>query len=227
MDLLMELLPHLTLETGPNPDAAVIWLHGLGADGNDFAPVVPELGLPQGAAVRFIFPHAPSIPVTVNGGYIMPAWYDILSLDIERKLDQTQLRASAAAIKALVEAQMDLGIASNRIVIAGFSQGGAVAYEMALGFDKPLAGLLALSTYFATKDSVVPHQANRDLAIAIHHGVQDPVVPEVLGQQAQSALTTMGYQPQYRRYPMEHSLCLPQVKDIGAWMTQVLGLNSR
>lgn len=223
----MSLLPHLTLETAPNPDATVIWLHGLGADGNDFAPVVPELGLPQGAAVRFIFPHAPSRPVSVNGGYVMPSWYDIFSLDLERKLDEGQLRASSAAVKALIEQELARGIASNRIVIAGFSQGGAVAYETALSFDKPLAGLLALSTYFATKATVELSSANKSLPIAIHHGVQDPVVPELLGQQAKATLNTMGYSPQYRRYNMEHSLCLVQIKDIGAWLTQVLGLNSR
>ncbi|WKE67406.1 dienelactone hydrolase family protein [Gallaecimonas kandeliae] len=222
----MQYLPCLELTTGDNIEASVIWLHGLGADGNDFAPVVPELGLPQGAGVRFIFPHAPVMPVTVNGGYLMPAWYDILSLDIDRKVDETQLRASAQAVKDLIARELARGIPSQRIVLAGFSQGGAVAYEAALSLDKPLAGLLALSTYFATQGSIELNDANKALPVAIHHGVQDPVVPELLGQRAAQCLKDWGYQVEYRRYPMEHSLCLPQIKDIGQWLAQVLALKA-
>ncbi|WP_115718602.1 alpha/beta hydrolase [Gallaecimonas mangrovi] len=220
----MDYLPHQIVETGANITASVIWLHGLGASGDDFVPMVPELGLPAGAGVRFIFPNAPAIPVTVNGGYVMPAWYDILSLDIERKLNQSQLQASSHAIQALIEREIARGISSEHIVVAGFSQGGAVAYEAALSFGKPLAGLLALSTYFATRQSVNVSAANQSLPVAIYHGTQDPVVPELLGQQAKAALQQKGLAPHYRTYPMEHCLCFEQVKDIGQWLTKVLAL---
>ncbi len=150
----MPLLPAIEHETSPNPDCTVIWLHGLGADGNDFAPIVPELHLPEDAAIRFIFPHAPAIPVTINGGFVMPAWYDILETDIARKVDTAGLMASAKAINGFITRELDRGIDSKRIVIAGFSQGGAVAYQVALSYEKPLGGLLAMSTYLATADTI-------------------------------------------------------------------------
>ena len=150
----MTLLPHIEQETRPNPDAAVIWLHGLGADGYDFAPIVPELNLPPELGIRFLFPHAPSIPVTVNNGYVMPAWFDILVMDIDRKVDATQLLVSAEAINCFIDHELDRGIDSRRIILAGFSQGGAVAYQVSLSHPKPLGGLIAMSTYFATSDSI-------------------------------------------------------------------------
>jgi phospholipase/carboxylesterase len=218
-----EYLPCLELETADKITASVIWLHGLGASGHDFEPIVPELGLPVGLGIRFVFPHAPSIPVTVNGGYIMPAWYDILEMNIERKVDSTQLLASAQWVRALIEREISRGIPSERIVLAGFSQGGAVAYQAALSCDRPLAGLLALSTYIATADSLRPHEANRDLPIHICHGTVDPVVPEVLGRKARDTLSAMGYQPEYSSYAMAHEVCVEEIADISVCLQRWLG----
>ncbi|GLS25393.1 alpha/beta hydrolase [Marinibactrum halimedae] len=202
--------------------AAVIWLHGLGASGHDFVSAVPELSLPVDLAVRFIFPHAPEIPVTINNGYVMPAWYDILEMSIERKVDQDRLRYSAQQVIALIEREIERGVDSKKIVLAGFSQGGAVAYEVALSYDKPLAGLMAMSTYFATAETVKDSGANKALPIEIYHGTQDPVVPEMLGRSALSTLQSMGYNPIYKTYPMEHSLCFPQLSDISAFIQAVI-----
>ena len=218
----MALLPTIEIQTQDQPDAAVIWLHGLGADGNDFAPVVPELALPGDLKIRFIFPHAPKIPVTVNGGYVMPAWYDILEMQIDRRVDVEQLMNSAQAISALIEREIERGIASRRILLAGFSQGGAVAYQAALAFPEPLGGLLAMSTYFATGDSLEPDAANEHLPIEIHHGLYDPVVPEHLGRKALERLEELGYHPDYKTYPMEHGVCPEQLRDISRWLQKRL-----
>jgi len=218
----MALLPHLELATGPLPDASVIWLHGLGADGHDFEPVVPALGLPEDLQVRFIFPHAPSMPVTVNGGYVMPAWYDILEINIERDVDLDQLCMSAERIQAFIERETDRGIDSDRIVVAGFSQGGAVAYEAALTYPEPLAGLLGLSTYFATAKTISIDSANSQLPIQLMHGIYDPVVPEQLGRLSVQALTDMGFKPGYKTYPMEHAVCPEEIADISRWLQGVL-----
>lgn len=216
-------LEHIEIETGPQPSSAVIWLHGLGASGNDFVPIVPELDLPTDMHIRFIFPHAPMLPVTINGGMVMPAWYDILEMSIERKVDQAQLEHSAAAILKLVEAQIAKGIASERIILAGFSQGGAVAYEAGLSCPHRLAGLMALSTYFATQDTIQLNLVNADLPIAIYHGIYDPVVPETLGQQACEKLRALGYSPEYRSYPMAHSVCPAQILEISQFIQRCLG----
>jgi phospholipase/carboxylesterase len=218
----MNLLPAIIHETTPKPDAAVIWLHGLGADGHDFAPIVPQLKLPNDMGIRFIFPHAPHIPVTVNGGYVMPAWYDILEIKIDRGIDSTQLLISAEAICRFLDSQIESGIDSRRIIVAGFSQGGAVAYQASLSFPKPLGGLLAMSTYLATRDTINLHEANNRIPIEIHHGSFDPVVPEPLGQKAQEFLTAKGYNVRYRSYPMEHSVCPQQIDDISSWLQKLL-----
>lgn len=217
-----DMLPAIEMQTGDAPDACVIWLHGLGADGNDFAPIVPELLLPKSMAIRFIFPHAPSMPVTINGGYVMPAWYDILEMDIGRRIDTEGLLRSAASIAALMERELERGIKSDRLVLAGFSQGGAVAYQVALSFPQPLCGLLAMSTYFATGDDIYLHPANKKIPIAAHHGLYDPVVPEKLGRQGADELKKHGYQVDYRTYPMEHSVCPEQITDISTWLQKVL-----
>lgn len=208
------LLPHLEIETQTDITASVIWLHGLGANGHDFEPVVPELGLPANLGVRFIFPHAPEMPVTVNNGYVMPAWYDILEMNIDRKVDADQLRESAAQVKTFIQRERDRGVASERIIIAGFSQGGAVGYEAALTCDHPLGGLMAMSTYFATVDSIEYSDANAKLPIHVFHGSHDPIVPEALGQRAHHSLLKKGHPIEYSSYPMEHSLCLEQIRDI-------------
>ncbi len=215
-------LPAIEFETKENPDYSVIWLHGLGADGNDFAPIVPELNLPSQKGVRFIFPHAPQIPVTINGGMVMPAWYDILEMNIDRKVDIDGLLSSVDAITAMIDAERQRGIRSRSIILAGFSQGGAVAYHAALSYPEPLGGLLAMSTYFATAGQIVFHQANRHIPVEIQHGIHDPVVPERLGKVAKAVLERQGYKPTYRTYPMEHSVCPQQIRDISVWLGQVL-----
>lgn len=208
---------------GRQADACVILLHGLGADGHDFEPLVPALGLPDSMAVRFVLPHASRLPVTINGGMIMSAWYDILEMDLDRRVDVDQLRASARRVHGLVDDQIAQGIDSRRIVIAGFSQGGAVAYEAALSCAQPLAGLLALSTYFATADSIELAEANRRLPIEVHHGTADPVVPEALGREGAQRVEALGYPVRYRTYEMGHSLCPEQAADIAEWLVARLG----
>lgn len=220
----MQKLDYIQLDTGENPDAAVIWLHGLGASGHDFEPVVPELGLPQDASVRFIFPHAPEMPVTINGGIRMPAWYDIKSLELGRTVDKDQLEASAEAVAALVAQEVERGVKPERIVIAGFSQGGAVAYALGLSYPERLAGILALSTYFATADSVSCSEANRDIPISVFHGTHDPMVPEALGRDSVAKLQAMGYKAEYQTYPMEHAVCLEEIHAIGRFLRNVLSL---
>jgi len=218
----MSLLPAIEHETQQNPNSSVIWLHGLGADGNDFAPIVPELRLPDSLAVRFIFPHAPSIPVTVNGGVVMPAWYDILEMKIDRKVDTAQLMKSAVKIDDFISREINRGINSKRIIIAGFSQGGAVAYQITLSNRRQLGGLLVMSTYFATVDSIELSKENKAIPIKIQHGIHDPVVPESLGQKATTQLVKLGYSVNYQNYPMEHAVCPQQIADISLWLQKIL-----
>ena len=218
-----QLLPHLTLETGESPVASVIWLHGLGASGHDFEGVVPHLALPDELPVRFIFPHAPEIPVTINGGYIMPAWYDILELGLERKIDYAQIEQSSRAIVRFIEREIERGIPSEKILLIGFSQGGAVAYHCGLSYDRPLAGILALSTYLATGDTLKVNPANQSLPIHLFHGSYDDMVPESMGRSAQQRLQEMGFQPGLTTYPMGHELCLEEVADMSKLMQMLLG----
>ena len=218
----MTLLPAIEKETSARPDSTVIWLHGLGADGNDFAPIIPELRLPATAAIRFIFPHAPAIPVTINGGYVMPAWYDIMEMQINRRIDIEGLMASARTINAFIDRELDRGIDSRRIIVAGFSQGGAVAYQVVLSHDKPLGGLLAMSTYLATADTLDYTAVNKKIPISVQHGLHDPVVPEQLGRTAVARLIREGYQVSYQSYPMEHSVCPAQIDNISQWLQSLL-----
>lgn len=218
----MNVLPCVEIEPQQPANAAVIWLHGLGADGHDFAPVVPHLKFAAGVHARFVFPHAPRIAVTINGGMQMPAWYDILEMSIERSVDEAQLRASAAAAIALIEREISRGIAPERIVLAGFSQGGAVAYEAGLTYAKPLAGVMCLSTYLATHTSVQPHAAQQQTPFLLQHGSQDPIVPVQLGEQARDWLQQRQYSVQYQTYPMAHQVCGEQLQDISAFLQKVL-----
>ncbi|MGB5446758.1 MAG: carboxylesterase, partial [Psychromonas sp.] len=174
------------------------------------------------SAIRFVFPNSPSIPVTINGGYIMPAWYDILDRSIERKVDLSHLHASAVKIQALIDREIERGICANRIVIAGFSQGGAVAFQAALTYPKPLAGLLVMSTYFASKNSIEINPANSAINIAIMHGSLDQVVSPILGEQALQTLSEMGFQPSYKSYTIGHAVCAEQINDISAWLLECL-----
>ncbi len=218
----MSYLPTIEIEPKTKADAAVIWLHGLGASGYDFEPIVPELNLPEQVAIRFILPHAPEMPVTVNGGYIMPAWYDILEMDIDRKIDEAQLLQSAVEIHKLIKREQERGIASERIFIVGFSQGGAVGYHAALTYPEKLGGLLGLSTYFATAQTITPNPVNQQIPIQVYHGTLDPVVPEALGRKGYNDLLALGYQAEYLTYPMEHQVCLEEIEHISAWLQKQL-----
>ncbi|UGA55699.1 alpha/beta hydrolase [Vibrio sp. VB16] len=218
----MNYLSSVEVEPNTKATASVIWLHGLGADGHDFEPIVAELNLPKNLAIRFVFPHSPSIPVTINGGMIMPAWYDILDMSIDRKVDLQQLDISAGAVQALIDREIERGIDASRIIIAGFSQGGAVAYQATLTYSQPLAGLLVMSTYFATKDTIQIHDSNKKISINIMHGSLDPVVSPVLGEQALKALVNIGFEPRYKQYVMQHNVCAEQISDISDWLQERL-----
>jgi phospholipase/carboxylesterase len=217
----MSYLPCVEIEPSTEANAAVIWLHGLGASGHDFAPLVPQLTLPPELDVRFVLPHAPSIPVTVNGGYVMPAWYDIYTMSTLREVDEDRLRHSAAEVEKLIDREIERGVDSRRIVLAGFSQGGAVVYHAALTQSRSLGGLLVLSSYLAIAD-MERSPANQSLPVLIQHGVQDPVVPEFLGKQAADQLEAWQYPVQYQRYPVEHGVCPQQVPVISRWLGECL-----
>ena len=220
----MEILPTLEKNYLADRDvrASVIWLHGLGADGNDFAPIVPQLNLSLDFGVRFIFPHAPAIPVTINSGYVMPAWYDIKQVDVDRHVDNEQLQESASRIHDLIDREIERGIQSTRIIVAGFSQGGAVSFEAALSYEQPLAGIMALSTYFATVGTIKINATQKSIPILICHGEHDPVVSESLGKRSRASLEKLGFDPEYHSYPIEHSVCPQEIEDIGNWISRVL-----
>lgn len=219
----MEILPTLEKNYLADRDvkASVIWLHGLGADGNDFAPIVPQLNLSLDFGVRFIFPHAPAIPVTINSGYVMPAWYDIKQVDVDRHVDNEQLQESASRIHDLIDREIERGIQSTQIIVAGFSQGGAVSFEAALSYEQPLAGIMALSTYFATVGTIKINVIQQSIPILICHGEHDPVVSESLGKRSRASLEKLGFDPEYHSYPIEHSVCPQEIEDIGKWISRV------
>ncbi|MCX7890896.1 MAG: alpha/beta hydrolase [Burkholderiales bacterium] len=218
-----ERLDAIEIETGPRPAAAVLWMHGLGADGSDFAPIVPELA-PLPCAVRFVFPHAPLRPVTVNAGYVMRAWYDIASLDVDRREDEAGVRASHALLATLVEREGARGIAAARVVLAGFSQGGAMALFTGLRGPERLAGIVALSCYVPVADALgaEAHPANRETPIFMAHGTEDPVVPLRLGARSRDRLVRMGHRVEWHEYPMPHAVCPEEIADISAWLAGAL-----
>ena len=219
------LLPRVELESAPNPSAAVIWLHGLGADGHDFAGLVPELDLSACPPIRFVFPHAPSMPVTVNGGYVMPAWYDILGPNLVSQQDAAGIQASERAIVALIAHEVARGIPAERIVLAGFSQGCAMALHTGLRLPQRLAGIMALSGYLPLADRLAAerHAANARTPVFMAHGTQDPVVVLARGEASRDALATLGQPVQWHSYPMPHSLHPREIADISAFLAQVLG----
>lgn len=206
------------------PTASVIWLHGLGADGHDFVPIVPELQLPPTLAVRFVFPHAPHRPVTLNNGYVMRAWYDIKALALQAQEDATGIHASEQLVQHFIQVELDAGIAAQRIVIAGFSQGGAIALQTALRYPQRLAGVMPLSTYLPLRDTLAAQAstANRDVPIFMCHGQQDPVVPLQLGERSRDVLLALDYKVDFRLYDMQHSVCAAEVGDISVWLSRVL-----
>ncbi|MEI6759402.1 MAG: carboxylesterase [Betaproteobacteria bacterium] len=219
------LLPRVELESAPNPTAAVIWLHGLGADGHDFAGLVPELDLSNCPPIRFVFPHAPSMPVTVNGGYVMPAWYDILGPNLVSQQDAAGIQNSARAIVALIEHEVALGIPADRIVLAGFSQGCAMALHTGLRLPQRLAGIMALSGYLPLADRLGAERqpANAQTPVFMAHGTQDPVVVIARGEASRDALVALGQPVDWRSYPMPHSVHPNEISDISAFLAQVLG----
>ena len=214
----------IEIETGANPSHSVIWLHGLGADGHDFEPIVPALGIPAATPTRFIFPNAPVRPVTINGGMAMRAWYDILTPAMVRVEDEAGILESEQQIMALIERENARGIASERIVLAGFSQGCAMTLHTGLRYPQKLAGLIALSGYLPLMDRAAPHWqvANQDTPIFMGHGTQDPVVTIDRGQSTQQMLMSHGYAVQWHTYPMPHSVCPEEVHDIALFLKDVL-----
>jgi phospholipase/carboxylesterase len=219
------LLPYVEIESAPQPTAAVIWLHGLGADGHDFASLVPELDLSGCPPIRFIFPHSPSMPVTVNGGYVMPAWYDILGPNLISQQDAAGIQASERAIVALIAHEVARGIPAEHIVLAGFSQGCAMALHTGLRLPHRLAGIMALSGYLPLVDRLAAerHPANAQTPVFMAHGTQDPVVVLARGEASRDALATLGQPVQWHSYPMPHSLHPREIADISAFLAQVLG----
>lgn len=212
------------IETGRNPSGSVIWLHGLGADGHDFEPIVPELVRPGERALRFVFPHAPIRPVTLNGGYAMRAWYDIVSLERRGPEDETGIRASQATIEGLIRRENERGVPSERIVLAGFSQGGALALVAGIRYPQKLAGIMGLSCYLLLADRFKAERnpANQATPIFLAHGLQDPIVAAALGEQARASLEAAGYAVEWHAYPMPHSVSPQEVADIAAWLRRVL-----
>jgi phospholipase/carboxylesterase len=217
-----EARPTVKMETGASPQAAIIWLHGLGADGHDFEPIVPELGLPASLSVRFVFPHAPLMPVTINGGAVMRAWYDVAG---DGRQDEAGIRASQARVEALLTREKARGIRAASIVLAGFSQGGAVALQTGLRHPERLAGILALSTYLPLADKLAAEAspANRAVPILMCHGIQDSVIPLSAATRSRDALRALGYAVDWREYPMPHAVCAEEIADIGRWLRTVLG----
>ena len=221
------MLETVTVETGPNPTFSIIWMHGLGADGHDFEPLVPELledGMPS---LRFVFPHAPVRPVTINNGYQMRAWYDIIGIDRRSAEDFAGIAASAQAVGDLIKAENQRGVPTERIAIAGFSQGGAMALHIATRYPEKFAGVIALSCYLPrARELAARNPANQATPVFMAHGTQDPVVPFPLGDESRRLLESAGYPVEWHAYPMPHALCEPEVADIRAWLQRACGVSA-
>lgn len=213
-------LPTVERETGNNPTHSIIWLHGLGADGNDFAPIVPELVDPAWPALRFVFPHAPVIPVTVNNGVPMRAWYDIIGVDLLARQDEAGVRQSIGAVAALIARENERGVDDARIVLVGFSQGGAIALAAGLRHPRTLAGIVALSTYVPIHSTLAAERSTANAATPIFwgHGSADPVVPVRRGMESRDLLLGMGYRVDWHTYPMAHAVCAEEIADLRAWL---------
>ena len=214
------LLQHIIIEPNASAEAAVIWFHGLGADGNDFVPLVPQLALPKNLPVRFIFPHAPVIPVSINGGYPMPAWFDITALTPELKIDEKGLMAAIKAAHDLIQAEINKGISPARIIVAGFSQGGAMALSAALTYSETLAGVIALSTFISSTQTLPINQQRPPVYMA--HGILDDVVPMSLGEQTYQFLKQRGFDISWNVYAMGHEVCKNEIDSISTWLQSVL-----
>ncbi len=221
----MPLLHTIDIETAPQPTATILLMHGLGAGADDFVPMVPQLHLGGIGPVRFVFPQAPTMPVTINGGYRMPAWYDIVATDLGRQEDESGLRASRDAVEALIAREKERGIPAGRIVLAGFSQGCAMALMVGLRHGERLAGIAGLSGYLplASTTAAERHAANADVPLFLAHGTRDGVVPLARAEASRDALSALGYPVEWHTYPMEHSVCPPEVSDLEEWLQRVLG----
>ncbi len=219
-----DVLPNIEIETAPNPSVSIIWMHGLGADGNDFVPMVKELDLSGLPGIRFIFPHAPTMPVTINGGYVMRAWYDIKETDLGRSEDEAGLRASQLQVEAFIAREQARGIPAGRIILAGFSQGCAMTLQTGLRQKEKLAGLMCLSGYVPLADKVSNERAHESVATPIFmvHGRMDPVIPISRAVASRDLLNALGYQVEWHEYMMQHSLCAEEVDHISAWLKRVL-----
>ena len=219
-----KLLDNIEIETAPNPSVAIIWMHGLGADGNDFVPLVRELDLTGLPGIRFVFPHANTMPVTINGGYVMRSWYDIVATDLTRREDEGGLRASQLQVEALIAREKARGIPASRIILAGFSQGCAMTLQTGLRHPEKLAGMLCLSGYLPLSSVAGAERSEASLATPIFmaHGVQDPVVPFARAEESRKVVEALGYQVEWHAYPMQHTLCLEEVQDISAWIRKVV-----
>ena len=219
-----DLLPAVELNTNHNPIASVIWLHGLGADGNDFVPVVKELGLPADKPVRFVFPHAPMRPVSVNGGQVMRAWYDLGLVAGQLTSKEEDIRASQQAVNALIEQEISRGMPAEKIFLAGFSQGGVIALHTGLRYPKKLGGILALSTYLALANSLSTERSEANAAIPIFmaHGSDDSVIPISMATRSRDELQRLGYRLEWHEYPMQHSVCMEEIEAISAWLQQLI-----
>ena len=217
-------LDTVELESTPNPSFAIIWMHGLGADANDFVPIVKELDLRGCPGIRFVFPNAPTMPVTINGGYVMRAWYDILGTDIAKREDETGLRESQELINQLIAREVARGIPTERILLAGFSQGCAMTLQTGLRYPKKLAGLLCLSGYVPLSDKLAAerHAANQATPIFLVHGRADPVIPIQRAEQSRDLLKSLAYQVEWHEYMMQHSVCEEEITDISVWLKKVL-----
>jgi phospholipase/carboxylesterase len=213
-------LPSVEHETGANARHAVIWLHGLGADGNDFAPIVPELVDPQWPPLRFVFPHAPVRPITINGGMAMRAWYDISGLEIAQRQDEAGIRASVGSLDELIEREVARGVPTQNILLAGFSQGGAIVLSGGIRYTQRLGGIIALSTYLpmAEKTDAEANAANRAVPIFMAHGMLDPTIPHALGEMSRDYLKQRGYAVDWHAYPMAHQVCMEEIADLRSWI---------
>lgn len=215
-------LPNITLDRGKSPRHSMIWLHGLGADGGDFVPVAEEMNLP--VSMRYIFPHAPKRPVTINGGFVMRAWYDIASADIHAQQDEKGIRSSQFEIEKLIEQEKQRGVKAENIYLAGFSQGGAIVLQTGLRHTEKLGGILALSTYLPLADTLEKEgtEAAKSTPLFMVHGRSDPIVPYSLGKSSANKLLDLGYHLDWREYAMPHSVCMEEVGDIATWLGQRL-----
>lgn len=218
-----DILPHVEITPDSPVSHSVIWLHGLGADGHDFEAIVPELDLAPDHGIRFIFPHAPQMPVTINNGYVMRAWYDIVSPDLRQAEDEQGIRHSAQQLEALIKYEMDRGVKSNNIVLAGFSQGGVIALHTGLRYSRKLAGIMALSTYIALPDTLANerHDANTNIPVFMAHGREDPVIPAQQGIDSRDVLLAEGHAVEWHDYPMQHAVCGEEIAHISAWLHRV------